>query len=43
MYECLQSEITENIWVPTKETVEFNNYDEFRRPYWEFYMDYYED
>ena len=43
MLEVLQSDITEIIWVPTKEKIEIDNYEEFKSLYTYYYDRYYED
>lgn len=43
MLEVLQSDMTEIVWVPTKEKIELNSYREFKSLYEYYYDNYYED
>ena len=43
LLEVLQSDITTCIWVPTKEKIEINSYEEFKSLYMHFYEAYFED
>lgn len=43
MYEIMQSDITETIWVPTKEKIELDSYTEFKRLYEYFFDKYYDE
>lgn len=43
MLEVLKSDITEIIWVPTKEKIEVQNYAEFKSLYTYYYDKYYDD
>lgn len=37
MLECLQSDITDVIWVPTKQSVHIKSYEKFKKPYIEYF------
>lgn len=43
MYEVLASDLSECIWVPTKQRFKFNSYEEFKELYLYFYDRYYTD
>lgn len=43
LYECLKSDITQFIWVPTKEEISFNSYEEFKDPYLNYYRQIFEE
>lgn len=43
MLEVLQSDMTEIIWIPTKEKIEINSYEDFKLLYTYFYEKYYEE
>ena len=43
MLSCLRSDITETIWVPTKEVINIERYEDFENLYLEFFNEYYED
>lgn len=43
MYEIMKSDITETIWIPTKDKIELNSYEEFKSLYTYFFDKYYED
>lgn len=43
MLEVLQSDMTEIVWVPTKEKIELDSYNEFKSLYKYYYDNYYED
>lgn len=39
MLECLQSDITDIIWVPTKQSVSIKSYSKFKKPYVEYFKE----
>lgn len=41
MYEVLNNELSECIWVPTKQRLKFNSYEEFKAPYIYYFENYF--